>query len=201
MTAQDTAHLTNAQLRAHSRMVRIARVILPVLALGMASSLGIMVATHAMRVQSAAPRETVSHIRMINPHFFGRDRQGRAFELTAAEASRADGDMQEVLLERVVVTLDISGPHPSRLSADHGVYREDTRILRLTSNVHVDDGRASSIVTNQAVVDTRAGTVTGARGVDSQTTAGDISAGNYSVLEKGDRVIFRGGVHARVNSH
>ena len=201
MSAQEAAHLTNAQLRAHSRLVRTARVILPVLTLGLASSLAIMVGSHALRVQASAPRETVSHIRMVNPHFYGRDRQGRAFELTAAEATRADGDMQEVLLDHVVVTLDVSGAHPSRLSADHGVYREDTRILRLTSNVHVDDGRASSIVTNHAIVDTRAGTVSGARGVASQTTAGAISAGNYSVLEKGDRVIFHGGVHARVNSH
>ena len=201
MTAQASAHLTNAQLRAHSRLIRTARVILPVLALGLACALGIMIGGHTLRARSAAPRDTVSHIRMINPHFFGRDRQGRPFELTAAQAARADGDMQEVLLDRVVVTLDVNGAHPSRLSADHGVYREDTRILRLTDNVHVDDGRASSIVTNQAIVDTRAGTVTGAQGVASQTTAGAVSAGNYTVLEKGDRVIFRGGVHARVNSH
>ena len=138
---------------------------------------------------------------MVSPHFFGRDRQGRAFEVSATEAARSDANMQEVLLEDVSVTLDVNGAHPSRMTAEHGAYREDTRILRLRGNVRVDDGRASSIATNEAVVDTRAGTVVGDQRVASQTTAGDIQAGEYQVQDRGDRVIFRGGVRARVNSH
>ena len=159
--SEPPVHATPAALRAHTRFIYAMRIILPALAVGLTALLGLLVATHAVRVQAAAPRETVTQIRMVNPHFFGRDNRGRAFELTAGQAARSDRDMQEVLLDHVVVVLDVNGRHPSRLSADHGVYREDTRILRLTNNVHVDDGQASSIATNQAIVDTRAGTVTG----------------------------------------
>jgi lipopolysaccharide export system protein LptC len=197
----EAAHLTAAGLRAHSRFIAAMRVILPAAIVALAGLLVMFMATHEVRVRSSAPRETASRFHMVNPHFFGRDNQGRAFEISAAEAARSDTDMQVVLLDHVVMALDMNGPNPRHMSADHGVYREDTRILRLTSNVHVDDGRASSVVTNQAIVDTRAGTVTGAQHVASQTNVGSLQAGQYTVLEKGDRVILRGGVHARINSH
>ena len=135
------------------------RRILPTAAIGLLMLLALMVATHELRTRASAPRDTVTQIRMVNPRFLGRDSQGRAFEVNAAQAARSDGNLQEVILDRVVVTLDVGGPAPRRLSADRGVYREDTRILRLTSNVHLDDGRASSFTTNEAVVDTGAGTV------------------------------------------
>jgi lipopolysaccharide export system protein LptC len=197
----EAAHVTAAGLQAHSRFIRAMRVVLPAAIVALAALLAMFMTTHEVRVRSSAPRETASRFHMVNPHFFGRDSQGRAFEIRAAEAARSDTDMQVVLLDHVVMALDMNGAQPRRLSADHGVYREDTRILRLTSNVHVDDGRASSVVTNQAIVDTRAGTVSGAQHVDSQTTVGSMQAGQYTVLEKGNRVILRGGVHARINSH
>lgn len=199
MTTAPPLHATGVSLKAHSRSVLAMRIVLPALIVGLIALLGLLIATHAVRVQAAAPRDTITQIRMVNPHFYGRDSRGRAFELTAAQAARSDRDMQEVLLDHVVVTLDVSGPHTSRVSADRGVYREDTRILRLNGNVHVDDGRASSLSTQQAIVDTRAGTVTGTQRVASRSTAGSISAQDYTVLEKGDRVIFRGGVRARIN--
>jgi lipopolysaccharide export system protein LptC len=201
VSALDTPRIPAAAFRAHSRLIRLLRVVLPGMVLGLAALLGLLILNHAVRVEATAPRETATQIRMVNPHFFGRDRQGRAFEVSAAEAARSDSNMQEVLLEDVSVTLDVNGAHPSRMTADHGAYREDTRILLLRGNVRVDDGRASSIATNQATVDTRAGTVVGDQRVASRTTAGDIQAGEYQVENRGDRVIFRGGVRARVNPH
>ncbi len=200
-TSRDTPRVSAAAFRAHTRMVKTLRIVLPVAVAALAVLLGALVASHAAKVQATAPRETATRIRMVNPHFFGRDRQGRAFELGAAQAARSDANMQEVDLDEVSVTLDVNGAHPSRMTADHGVYREDTRILVLRGNVRVDDGRASTIATNEATVDTRAGTVVGQQQVASQTTVGSINAGRYQVQNRGDRVIFSGRVHARVNSH
>jgi len=199
--AADIPRVSSASFRAHSRLIRTLRIVLPIAVAALATLLGVLVASHAVKVQATAPRETATQIRMVNPHFFGRDRQGRAFELGAAQAARSDANMQEVLLDDVSVTLDVNGAHPSRMTADHGIYREDTRILQLRGNVRVDDGRASTIATNDATVDTRAGTVVGDQRVASQTTVGSIQAGQYQVQDRGDRVIFRGGVRARVNPH
>ena len=73
--------------------------------------------------------------------------------------------------------LDIDSPHPKTLTADHGVYDEDTRLLRLDGHVRVDDAAASTVGTEEALVDTKAGTGMG-RGwrAGSSRLAGRLSA-------------------------
>ncbi|MFO1014732.1 MAG: LPS export ABC transporter periplasmic protein LptC [Caulobacteraceae bacterium] len=197
----DIPRPTAANVRAHSRLVRSLRVILPILVVAIAGGLLALAAGSAARREAGAPKETTTHIRMVNPHFLGRDSQGRAFEVRAAEAQRSDTNLQEVILRDVVLTLDINGAHPSRMTANEGVFREDTRILRLKGDVRVDDGRASNFATDEAIVDTRTSQVTGAGGMSTQTAQGNMQAGQYSVTDKGDRVILRGGVRARLNQH
>ena len=43
--------------------------------------------------------------------------------------------------------------------------------------------------------------VNGADAIDSRTPLGTLNSKSFDVYDKGDRVIFKGGVHARLNSH
>ena len=58
-------------------------------------------------------------------------------------------------------------------------------------------------VTDEAVVNTRTGVGTRApQALTSQSSAvGDLQARHFDVYDKGDRVVFKGGVHARLNAH
>ena len=187
-------------MRRHSRLVRVLRWVLPALMLGTFAVMAGFIFLHAQRSRAARPVETPTEIRMINPRFFGRDDRGRAFSLSARQASRADGDAMRVVLSEPVVTLDVDGVHPSTVTADHGVYDEEKRLLHLKGHVHMDDSRASAVATDEALIDTKAGTVNGSGPIQAQTTAGSIQAHSYSVYDKGARVVYRGGVHARLNS-
>ena len=184
------------QARAHSRLVRLMRWLLPAAIVALLAVLGAFVAMEARRSEAAKPREIPTEIRMVGPRFLGRDDSGRAFNLSARQAARNDSDMREVILSFPVMTLDVDGAHPKTLTADNGVYREDTRLLRLNGHVQVDDATATSAATDQAVVDTRAGTVTGTTPVAGTGMLGHVQAHSYEVLDKGQRVILRGGVHA-----
>ena len=82
-----------------------------------------------------------------------------------------------------------------------GVYREDTRILFLKGHVHADDAKASSFATDTAIVNTRTGTVTGPTAIAGQSSVGAVQSNSFSAYDKGDRVIYKGGVHARLNQH
>ena len=62
--------------------------------------LGAFVVGQAVRAAAARPKELPTQIRMINPHFIGRDDQGRAFNLAARLAVRDDSDMQRVCSAR-----------------------------------------------------------------------------------------------------
>ncbi len=195
------ARLPRGKARAHSLLVRVLRLVLPAIMLAVIVALAALVGVHAIRRQAAAHKDAATPIRMVNPHFFGRDNQGRAFTLGARQAARDEQSFQKVLLSYPSVTLDVDGAHPSTLTADNGVFHEDTRMLFLKGHVRADNSKLSTFATDQALVDTRTGVVNGASALSSRTPVGDVKSGSFDVYDKGDRVIFKGGVHARLNQH
>jgi lipopolysaccharide export system protein LptC len=187
--------------RVHSRLVRIMRVVLPMIMIGVIALLVALVAQHAARRQAAAHRDAATPIRMVNPHFFGRDNQGRAFTLGARQATRDETSFQTVLLSYPSITLDVKGPHPSTLTADTGVYHEDSRLLFLRGHVRADNAKQARFATDEALVNTLTGEVNGSAPLASETSTGDVQSRGFDVYDKGDRVVFKGGVHARLNQH
>jgi lipopolysaccharide export system protein LptC len=193
--------LPRGKARIHSRMVRLLRIVLPLIMIGIVGLLVALVVAHAVRRQAAAQKDVSTPIRMVNPHFFGRDSQGRAFILGAEQASRDEKSFQTVLLTDPSIIMDVNGPRPSKLTADGGVYHEDTRLLYLKGHVHATNTKQSSFATDEATVNTRTGEVVGGAPLSSQSQLGNLTSGRFNVYDKGDRVVFKGGVHARLNQH
>ena len=193
--------LPRGKARVHSRFVRLLRVVLPLIMVGIVCLLIAMVAAHAVRRQAAAQKDASTPIRMVNPHFFGRDSQGRAFTLGAQQASRDEASFQTVLLAGPSIVMDVNGPHSSQLTADAGVFHEDTRLLFLKGHVHATNTKQSSFATDEATVNTRTGEVVGGAPLSSQSQLGNLTSSRFNVYDKGDRVVFKGGVHARLNQH
>jgi len=193
--------LPRGKARAHSRLVRVLRWLLPAIMVGVVVLLALLVGMHAIRRQAAAHRDASTPIRMLNPHFYGRDNQGRAYSLGARQAARDERSFQQVLLWYPTITQDVNGPSPSTLTADTGLYHEDTRILLLKGHVKASGAKASHFATDEAVVDTRTGIVKGPDALSSQTSMGDLQSKSFDIFDKGDRVVFKGGVHARLNKH
>jgi lipopolysaccharide export system protein LptC len=196
--SSSAAAVIRRQARGHSRVVWLLRWLLPTLILALFGLLGAFVVAEALKAASARPREVPTQIRMVSPHFIGRDDQGRAFDLAARLALRDDTNMEHVVLGSPVLVLDTESPHPKTLTADRGVYDEKTRLLRLTGHVRVDDSTASTVATNEALVDTKAGTVTGVSALAGNGPMGMISAGSYTATEKGQKLELHGGVHAQL---
>jgi lipopolysaccharide export system protein LptC len=196
-----TDHPPRGKARVHSRLVRVLRVVLPLIMVAVIALLTYLVVEHAIRRQAAAQQDASTPIRMVNPHFFGRDTQGRAFTLGARQAVRDESSFQTVLLSFPTITQDLNGPHPSTLTADTGVYHEDTRILFLKGHVHADNAKQSNFATDEATVNTKTGVVVGGAPLSSQTPVGSVKSNSFDVYDKGDRVVFKGGVHARLNQH
>jgi lipopolysaccharide export system protein LptC len=185
--------------RRYGFVVRTLRWLLPLIMVGITALLVGLVIQHSVRRHAASHREGQAPIRMLNPKFFGRDNQGRPYVLGASQAARDETSLEVVRLRNPTITLDMDGPHPSTLTADTGVYREDTRILDLKGHVKADNAHVSKFATDEAVVDTRTGVVTGPEALSSQTPVGDLQSRSFDVFDKGNRVVFKGGVHARLN--
>ena len=64
-----------------------------------------------------------------------------------------------------------------------------------------DDPRVVNFNTNEALVNTRTGDVVGSGPVASSTPTGQVASKSFDVKNKGDVLIFKGGVHGRLNQH
>ena len=179
-------------------LIRTLRWLLPLIMMAVVALLVSLVAQHAARRRAASNREAQAPIRMLDPRFFGRDDQGRPYILSASQAAREEEALELVRLKDPKVTLDMDGPHPSTLTADSGIYHEDTRLLYLKGHVKADNATESRFATDEASVNTRTGVVSGPGALSSQTPVGDLQSRSFDVFDKGNRVVFKGGVHARL---
>ncbi len=184
--------------RRRSRLIRRLRILLPTaIGLILASLAGFVIHTTVVGVQ-AAP-ETDTPIQLMNPRFVGRDDKGRAYVLTAVSAIRDENDYQRVLLDRPSLILDEGGENPMTVTAKAGVYREDRRVLNLDGGVRMNGG-ALNFDTASSIFNTATGELEGQGQISGAGSLGEITAKSYGVYDKGDRLVFKGGVRGRIDS-
>src|SRR5262249_19644072 len=138
-------------------------------------------------------------IRLVNPRFVGRDTRSRAFVLTAATATRDPNDFQKVYLDRPALVLDDEGADPLRITAKSGVYHEQSGKLEVSGGVRLSGARGA-FDTAQSLFDTKTGELGGSGPIHGQGALGAIDAKSYGVYDKGDRMVFKGGVHTVFNA-
>lgn len=185
--------------RRRSRLVRRMRVILPVcIGLIMASMVGFVIQATVVG-QKVKSNDADAPIQLINPRFVGRDKKGRAFVLTAKTATRDPKDYQRVLLDTPMLVLDEEGDRPVRVSAKAGVYREEAKVLNLEGGVKLNGGDLN-FTTASSVFNTATGELEGHGEIQGAGALGEIIAKSYGVYDKGERMVFKGGVHSRIES-
>ncbi|MFN3520850.1 MAG: LPS export ABC transporter periplasmic protein LptC [Phenylobacterium sp.] len=190
-------HTTAVRWRRRARLIHILRIALPA---AIALILAAMAATVAWRTIAGGQARTGdadAPIRLVNARFVGRDNDGRAFVITAATAVRDDEDYQRVLLDRPTLMLDEDGARPTRVTAKSGVYHEGTRKLQLQGGVRlVSDQQTFDTATS--LFNTATGELSGSGPIQGVGSLGEIDAKSYAVYDKGERIVFKGGVHARI---
>ncbi len=195
-------HRDMLRWQARSRLIMVMRLALPIaialIGLGFAAWVIFGGVTGRIGAQGGPGPGT---IHMSNARFLGRDEQGRAYIITSASAARDNADINRITLDHPTMVMDSDSPHPTRLSADRGVYREDNRILMLDGHVLLHDSQGDDLVTSQAIIDTVKGAVAGRSAVNGAGPTGDFHADSYAVYDRGDRLVFQGKVHSRIKAH
>ena len=185
--------------RERSRAIRFWRRALPVSIGVIAAMLVLWIGGRSLIVKLTSPHgKDAGGVRMVNPRFYGRDSSNRAFVLGAAEALRDSANIHTVTLSGPNVTIDSDGAAPTRVLANHGVYREDQRKLALEGGVQLNDSRGYNFTTPRALVDTTTGQVSGNSGVKGHGPLGQIVASSYGVYDRGQRIVMKGDVHAHI---
>jgi lipopolysaccharide export system protein LptC len=184
--------------RRRSRLIRGLRIALPVVIGLILAGLAAAMAYNALTSQPGQARDTSAPIRLVHPRFVGRDDKGRAFVLTADSATRDPHEYQRVLLVRPALVMDEQGPDPVRLMAAAGVYNEASYKLDLHGGVRLVDSKGA-FDTATSLFDTKTGEIVGSGPIQGSGSLGEIQARSYSVQDKGQRMIFKGGVHTRLD--
>jgi lipopolysaccharide export system protein LptC len=184
--------------RRRSRLIRGLRIALPVVIGLILAGLAAAMTYNALTSQPGQARDTSAPIRLVHPRFVGRDDKGRAFVLTAESATRDPHEYQRVLLVRPALVMDEQGPDPVRLMAAAGVYNEASYKLNLHGGVRLVDSKGA-FDTATSLFDTKTGEIVGSGPIQGSGSLGEIQARSYSVQDKGQRMIFKGGVHTRLD--
>ncbi len=183
--------------RRRSRRVHRLRFLLPALV----GVIFLVLAGYLVLAMFAAPRtrpvEAGTPIQLVNPRFIGQDRKGRAFTLTAQTATRDPADYDRVLLDKPVLVLRRDPEEPIRVSALKGDYNESDHLLKLNGDVRLNGGDIS-FLTGASTFDTALGELVGDGAIQGVGSLGEINAKSYGVYDKGDRLVFGGGVSTRL---
>ena len=183
--------------RRRSRVVKGLRIVLPGLIGVILASLAGSVAYSTLAGAKAAPGRASDPIRLVHPHFLGRDSRGRPFTLSSETATRDPNDYRLVYLDKPFLVLDGEGADPLRIVAGSGIFHEDTGKLEVSHGVRLSGARGA-FDTAQSVYDIKSGELEGSGPVQGLGSLGEIQAKSYGVYDKGARMVFSGGVHSRL---
>jgi len=189
-----------ASWQRRSGLIRAMRWGLPVLMGALVLALAVYFVASSLASARQKPRQSSTAIQLVGARFMGRMEDGRSFLIGAGQAMRSDTVMQEVILTDPILTLGAETGAPKRMNAKRGVYNEKTRILRLSGDVRIDNGSGQRVATNDALVDTRSGRITGNDGLVGDGPLGQMQAKSYDVDRDTGRVTLKGGVRARLEN-
>jgi lipopolysaccharide export system protein LptC len=136
-------------------------------------------------------------VQMENPSFSGQSPDGSTYMLTARSGLRDAADAARILLDMPTVIMSHGADPGTRTTSKTGVFREDDHTLELKGDVRVDNGAGYKFAFQDAVIDTTTGKVSG-QGVQGQGPTGQVRSDRYTVYDKGERMVFEGGVHGRI---
>jgi lipopolysaccharide export system protein LptC len=183
--------------RQRSRLIHALRVALPALIGVILLGLGTSVVINAIAAHRAPARDSGAPIRLVNPHFVGRDSKGKPFLLTSVTATRDPNDYQRVFLDRPTLTLDTDGPDPLHITSGAGIFHEDTGKLEVSKGVRMSGARGA-FDTDSSLFDTKTQELVGSAAVQGAGSLGEIQAKSYAVYDNGARIVFTGAVHSRL---
>ena len=136
--------------------------------------------------------DQADNLTMLNARYQGRDDNNQLFNITADKASQATGGDDLIVLEQLKADLFTDSGSWLAITASSGQYRRRANMLDLAGAVSLYHDDGFEMHTESAHVDLEAGTATGSDPVQAQGPFGLLNAEGFSVVDRGQRIIFFG---------
>jgi lipopolysaccharide export system protein LptC len=195
--------MTRAGLARRRWMVAIAKRLLPVVALALLASVVLWPElrrdAEQTRLATRDTRIATENGQLTDATYHGVDERGRPFTVTADTAQQTTPERVDLSMPKGDLTLE-SG-NWVLLQSRQGVYRQHLGALDLSGDVQLyrDDG--TTLQTDSAAIDLKAGAVAGADMVHAEGPFGTLDAQGFSFLDRGAVIQFTGPGRLVLNGH
>ena len=190
-------HAPALEYRRYGRGARIAKIVLPLLAIGLAALVitwsQINPVSQRLQISETeqAPEE-IDAITMENARFAGVDTQDRAFNVTAARAIQSADDSNRIALQQPKADIGLADGAKIAIQSDASGLQRDTQTLDLSGSVTLVHDRGYEFRTTSARVDLDKRTASGNAPIEGHTPDGDIRAEGFEIVDGGASIIFHG---------
>lgn len=136
---------------------------------------------------------------MLNPRYYGTDKENRPFTVTAKEAVQDADDSRQVTLSDLQADMTMSDGTWISMMANQGVYHQATMILRLTGAISIFSDRGYEFHASVADVDFSDGSARSGQPVSGHGPFGSLRADRMQIENRGQRMLFEGNVKMTLN--
>ena len=194
---QDWAHPGSR----HDRLVRVAKLALPVAALGLLALLAISPFDHRSEVSFILDKKKVDsaheRMRIDSARYTGVDNQGRRFAIGADKAVQPSSEQPIVSIEGMTARLDLADG-PLGIVANRGRYDIDQQRVRIDGPVRVAGANGYRIETSDVSVDLKTRQLSSAGAVRGTMKLGSFTAGHLTADLGDRRVALTGGARLKI---
>jgi lipopolysaccharide export system protein LptC len=177
----------------HSRIVRVLKGALPVLAAALA--LGFLGYSYVMTPSSVAVQADGSAISdgklvMANPKLDGFTKDNRPYSMTAIRAIQDFQNEGVVQLEGISAKLPIDAENWATIGAEGGVYDRDKNTLEIDTEITVKTADGMTAKLKSATLDIAGGGMTTEDPVDIRMDGATITSDTMAIRENGKVLVF-----------
>lgn len=185
------------------RRLQILRIALPLLAL---ATLALILLWPQLSGRESGFRLSFDRIEaqsddivLTNARYHGTDARGQPFMVSAERAVQDKADARLVHLKLLQADISMASGEWLALTADAGLYNQETRILTLEGNLAVFSDRGHEGQGERAVISLEEGLVRSDRPVTLRTTGGILQAGAAEFRQSDRRILFSNKVKLRID--
>lgn len=136
---------------------------------------------------------------MLNPRYYGTDKENRPFTVTAKEAVQDADDNRQVTLSDLQADMTMNDGTWISMMANQGVYHQSTMILQLTGQISIFSDQGYEFHASVADVDFSDGSARSTAPVNGHGPFGSLRADRMRIEERGQRMLFEGNVKMTLN--
>lgn len=180
----------------YSWFVRISKVTLPLVALGLIGLVVARLSEDPRQVQltelPAKEKTTPGQVELVKARYEGMDAQGRKYTVSADKAVRNMLSAEAVTLEKPKAEMALDGGSMIRVQAEKGDYDNKSQKLSLSGGVTVSHDSGYEMHLQDVAVDVSTRHAATQNPVSAQGPGGTLQAQNMDVSDSGDLVVFGG---------